>query len=185
MVAVMASSLDHIEQTLADAYRREVEQEENIWRSLPFFAAALALELGAIYQIAGHLPPASTAAWRVSVGFIIVAGVSTLTALGFLAASIFPAKLNYLPPEPDLLDYAERLDEYQRHHAAHGDASVDALALLKKALAHELAVAIYHNHAINERRTSSRSVAGLAIVAGVWSIIGLVGTATSYYVWSG
>ena len=44
----MASSLDHIERTLADACREEIDQEENVWRSLPFFAATLALELGAI-----------------------------------------------------------------------------------------------------------------------------------------
>lgn len=59
----MASTLDHIEKTLADAYRKEIDQEENIWRSLPFFAATLALELGAIYQIAGHLPGRNIAAW--------------------------------------------------------------------------------------------------------------------------
>jgi hypothetical protein len=62
----MASSLDHIGQTLADAYRKEIDQEENVWRSLPFFAATLALELGAINQIAGHLPAMGTGAcaWR-------------------------------------------------------------------------------------------------------------------------
>ncbi|HEY8288257.1 MAG TPA: hypothetical protein VIG49_03240, partial [Acetobacteraceae bacterium] len=43
----VASTLDHIEKTLADAYRKEIDQEENVWRSLPFFAATLALQLAA------------------------------------------------------------------------------------------------------------------------------------------
>jgi hypothetical protein len=46
----MASTLDHIEKTLADAYRKEIDQEENVWRSLPFFAATLALQLAAMFQ---------------------------------------------------------------------------------------------------------------------------------------
>ena len=32
----MASALDHIERTLAEAYRKEIDQEENVWRSSPF-----------------------------------------------------------------------------------------------------------------------------------------------------
>ncbi len=44
-------ALIHIERLLADTYRREIEQEENIWRSLPFFAATLALQLAALFQV--------------------------------------------------------------------------------------------------------------------------------------
>jgi len=43
--------LDHLEKTFADAYRKEIDQEENIWRSLPFFAATLALQLAVISAI--------------------------------------------------------------------------------------------------------------------------------------
>jgi hypothetical protein len=179
----MASSLDHIERTLAEAYRKEIDQEENVWRSLPFFAATLALELGAIYQISGHLPPGGTIAWRVSIGCIAVAGVATLTALGFLAASIFPAKSRYIPAEPDFLDYAERLDAYERRRAAGGDTLVDALAMLKKTLAREYAISTHHNREINQRRDLWRSIAGLATLIGVLSIIALVSTTTTYYVW--
>jgi hypothetical protein len=42
---------DYLEKTFADAYRKEIDQEENIWRSLPFFAATLALQLTAVAQI--------------------------------------------------------------------------------------------------------------------------------------
>jgi hypothetical protein len=146
----MASSLDHIEQTLADAYRKEIDQEENIWRSLPFFAATLTLELGAVFQIAGHLPPVGTGAWQVTVGCIMVAAVATMTALSFLAASIVPAKFNYLPPGPYLLEYAERLDDYERWCVAHGDTSADALVLLTRTLAH--ADPSHYNRQISRRR---------------------------------
>ncbi len=175
----MASSLDHIEQTLADAYRREIERDENIWRSLPFFAAALALEPSAIYQIAGHLPPVGTGARRVATGCIVVAAGATLTALGFLAASIVPARFNYLPPGPYLSDYGERLDEYERWRMAHGDGSADALALLRKPLAHEYADSSHYYHLINRRRGMWRSIAGLATLIGVLAIIALVSATTT------
>jgi hypothetical protein len=179
----MASSLDHIEKTLADAYHKGIDQEENIWRSLPFFAATLALELGAVYQIAAHLPPAGTGAWRVSIGCIAVAGLATLTALGFLAASIYPAKSSYITPGHQLLIYAEQLDEYERQRAARGSTLVDALAMLKKTLAHEYAASNDYNRLISQRRGLWRSIAGLATVIGVLSIITLVTTATTYYLW--
>lgn len=40
--------IDYLEKTFSDAYRKEVEQEENVWRTLPFFAATLALQLAAL-----------------------------------------------------------------------------------------------------------------------------------------
>ncbi len=40
--------LDHLEKTFAEAYRKEVDQEENVWRSLPFFAATLALQVASL-----------------------------------------------------------------------------------------------------------------------------------------
>ncbi|MSP01114.1 MAG: hypothetical protein EXR07_08720 [Acetobacteraceae bacterium] len=94
----MASSRDHIEKTLADAYRKEIEQEENIWCSLPFFAAAQALELGAIYQIAGHLPPVGTVAWWISTPAVATAGVATLTGVLSIVALVAGATAYYIPP---------------------------------------------------------------------------------------
>jgi hypothetical protein len=49
-------ALAHIEKTLADSYRREIDQEENIWRSLPFFAATLALQMAALFQMIDKFP---------------------------------------------------------------------------------------------------------------------------------
>ena len=182
----MASSLDHIEKTLADAYRKEIDQEENIWRSLPFFAATLALELAAILQISGHLPPAGTATWWISIGSIAVAGVASLTALGFLAGSIYPARFAYLAPGPELLEYALELDEIQRRTAAsRGAEPIDALAELKEFLAHQYADAAHHNNRINRRRGLWRSIAGLATLVGILSIIALVASAAAHYVCPG
>jgi hypothetical protein len=179
----LASTLDHIEKTLADAYRKEIDQEENVWRSLPFFAATLALQLAAMFQIVDRLPQAWTGVWWDTVGCIVIAGLATLTALGFLSASIFLARFRYVAPEPELLDYAEGLDVDEQRMSAerHGD-PVDGLATLKRALARQYAVATHHNRQINQRRALCRSVAGLATLVSVLMTLILVATVTLHYV---
>ncbi len=43
--------IDYLEKLFGEAHRKEIDQEENVWRSLPFFAATLALQLAGLAQI--------------------------------------------------------------------------------------------------------------------------------------
>jgi len=45
------AELDYLEKLFGDAYRKEIDQEENVWRTLPFFAATLALQLAGLAQV--------------------------------------------------------------------------------------------------------------------------------------
>ena len=54
--------LEQLERTLADSYKREIEAEENVWRSLPFFAATLALQFAGLAQARDWLPSGWNAA---------------------------------------------------------------------------------------------------------------------------
>ena len=96
-------ALTYIEKTLADSYRKEIDQEENVWRSLPFFAATLALQLAALFQIADKLPDPTTILGWLSIGCLTIAGALTLTSLGFLAASIYPQRFDYIAKQAALL----------------------------------------------------------------------------------
>lgn len=172
-------TLAHLERLLAETYRREIEQEENIWRSLPFFVATLALQLAALFQVVDRLPPFDTWAGRTSLSFIAISALSSLMALSFLAASIYPARFNYMPDDTDLLAYAIGLtaDENEPHLG-----QSDALATFKATLVEQYAEATDHNRRINKRRERRRSVAGLATIAAVLSTLLLVGTAFIHYV---
>ena len=178
----MASSLDHIEKTLADAYRKEIDQEENIWRSLPFFAATLALQLTALSPLFGlkkQLPSAGTGPWLDALGGFVVTALMTVTALTFLVASVWPARFRYIAPEPDMLDYAEGLDLDEQAGAQDADGNaVDAVVTLKKVLARQYAVATHHNRQINQRRALWRSFAGLAILVSVFATLWTVANVT-------
>ncbi len=86
----MASALDHIEKTLADACRREIEQGENVWRSLPFIAAAIAFQIAALSQVLLRLPRTISGAWWDAIAAIIVLSLLIFVAVACLAASIVP-----------------------------------------------------------------------------------------------
>ena len=176
----MAAGLDHIEKTLADSYRKEIDQEENVWRSLPFFAATLALQLAALFQIVERLPPPATFSWWAAIACAATSGAATIIALCFLAVSILPAKFRYVAPEPELLDYALGLD--QDELAATPPQPPDALTKLKTTLARQYAVAAHNNRRINQRRALWRSIAGLATLLSVVTTLALVVTVAVTYV---
>jgi hypothetical protein len=176
-------ALSHIERTLADAYRKEIDQEENVWRSLPFFAATLALELAALFQLVTRLPPLGTNAGWASLFLLTLAGLLMFAALCLLAACIAPARFRYILREPLLLRYADDLIRAEQAPENQDlDDPVDALATLKRELARQFAEATDHNRQINKRRGWLREIAGLAVVGSVLSILLLVIVAFAYYI---
>ncbi len=176
-------ALDHIERTLADAYRKEIDQEENVWRSLPFFAATLALQLAALFQVVQRIPSREGHGWWMVVSCAAVTGLSTVTALTFLACSIFPTRFRYITAEDELLAYSEGLirDETQREANGVTD-EPDALHTLKSVLALQYATAIQNNRQINQRRGLWRSLAGLAMLISVFSTVALVATVVTIHI---
>ncbi len=56
--AIGPKTAEHLERLFADAFKREVDQEENVARTLPFFATAI----GTILATIGLLRPASPGA---------------------------------------------------------------------------------------------------------------------------
>ena len=176
-------ALTHIERFLADTYRREIEQEENIWRSLPFFAATLALELAALFQIVDRLPRLPIAAGRLALGLIAISGLSSLAALGFLTASIWPARFRYIADDVELLAFARDMialaDEPANQALTTG--RLDAHATLLDNLAEQYADATDRNRLINRRRLRRRSIAGMATIAAIVSTLLLVATVVGSY----
>jgi hypothetical protein len=175
-------ALAYIEKTLADSYRKEIDQEENVWRSLPFFAATLALQLAALFQIIDKLPGPTTLTGLCSDFFLLAAGASTLVSLLFLASSIYPQKFDYVAREPLLLQYTRDLIEYE---AAAANLSalqpLSALNTVKIEIARQYAQAADNNRQINKRRERWRSIAGLAALASVLMTVCLVGTTYAHY----
>jgi hypothetical protein len=180
----VTSTLDHIEKTLSDTYRKEIDQEENVWRSLPFFAATISFQIAAMSQVLLRLPKHGTGVWWDVFVALILGALLIVLAIVFLAASIAPAEFSYVSDEPALLDYAKGLDQDERvaTASAAGTSAFDALAVLKETLAHQYARATHHNRQINQRRAYRRSVAGLAILGSTFFNIFLVVRLMLHYI---
>ena len=176
-------ALAHIEKTLADSYRKEIDQEENTWRSLPFFAATLALQLAALFQLLDRLPPLGTGLGWAALALLVISVACSVVALSILAASIYPAKFQYIAKDADLLDYALKLirDEQDPANLAQAE-PMNPLVTLKGTLAWQYSVATDHNRQINKRREKRRSIAGLATIAAVVSTLMLVAVTFAYYI---
>jgi hypothetical protein len=176
------AALAYIEKTIADSYRKELDQEENVWRSLPFFAATLALQLAALFQMIDKLPALTTVAGKLSIVILAIAGSLTLLSLGFLAFSIYPQRFNYIASEPALLAYAR--DLMRDGHKADKNGLSDPfspLVTLKTELARQDAEGADHNRQINKRRERLRSIAGLAALGSVAMTVFLVATSYAHY----
>ena len=166
--------LDYLEKLFGDAYRREIDQEENVWRTLPFFAATLALQLAGLAQVRDWA--AGIDGWLswLTLALLGVAALATFAALLFLAESIWPAEFRYVTPEPDLRDYMERV----RTEAAAGRTAEEAVGIALQAaravLVQQYALGAAHNRVINQRRANRRTRAGLATLASVLAVLVLV-----------
>lgn len=172
--------LAHIEQTLAESYRKEIDQEENLWRSLPFFAATLALQLAALFQVVAHLPSGGVWATMPARALVVLSLACSLGALGVLAASILPAKFRYVSTDTALLEYTLNLIRDEQSTEGADQAGV-ALPALQESLARQYAAATDNNRHINERTERLRSVAGLLTIFAVISTLVLVAVTIDNY----
>ncbi len=169
--------LAHIEQTLAESYRKEIDQEENLWRSLPFFAATLALQLAALFQVIAHLPAGGAWATLPARALVGLSLACSLGALGVLAASILPAKFRYVSNDTALLEYTLSLIRDEQAIDQPGL----ALPALQESLARQYAAATDNNRHINDRTEKLRSVAGLLTIFAVISTLVLVAVTIDNY----
>lgn len=156
-----------LETLLNGLYLKELEQEENIWRSLPFFSAALALEAVVLNQI---VPVAASFAgvWRWLIGAACgVQGVLLLGVLLFLYRSIRRQSFSYISSGTDLVAYLRALEA----SGARGDAA----ERLRRTLVEQLATATDANRTGNQARAGERARAGILLLASLVTTFFIVG----------
>ena len=167
--------VEFLEKHFGDAYRKEVDQEENVWRSLPFFAATLALQLAGLAQIRDWVNASNGWLFFLAQALLAGAAIATLAALVFLAQPIWPADFRYVTSEPDLQDYVETVRATARHEGQSAEqAALRALAAARTVLVQQYAVSASGNRRINQRRANRRTRAGLATLGSVLAVLVLV-----------
>ncbi|WP_292072716.1 hypothetical protein [Brevundimonas sp. UBA7534] len=152
---------EYLEKHCADAYKREFDQDENVIRSLPFFVAALTLELALLSQITIRLPPPALT-WYAGILYALLAGAGLAYAativLMFLAT--LQRTFRYTPPESQVVDWA--ISQRKAYlSAGFPRAEVDEVVEeeLQEQLAEEFAAAAEHNRTNNITRLRYRGYA--------------------------
>ncbi len=169
------AELDYLEELFGDAYRKEIDQEENVWRTLPFFAATLALQLAGVAQVRDWVGGVQGSLFWLSLTLLGAAALATFAALLFLAESIWPARFRYVTREPDLQDYVEQVRAAEiAGGSTEAEATLAAVRAARAVMVQQYALGAAHNRVLNQRRANRRTRAGLATLASVLAVLVLV-----------
>jgi hypothetical protein len=166
---------EYLEKLFTDAFKREFDQDENVVRSLPFFATALALAVTVLSLIGDRVLLEIAGLWspRFYLSIVVIFLLCcTAWCLGSVLWYIFAAiraRTYKLPPsESDLLDWAGRLRSF---YAAKGLAGSDLDAAiitdLRQTMISEYAEATESIRFNNARKAYARNQALSRLIAGL------------------
>ncbi|AQR61670.1 hypothetical protein BZG35_08405 [Brevundimonas sp. LM2] len=169
---------DYLEKHCAEAYKREVDQDENVFRSLPFFAATLGVQIAILIPLVARLP-----AFRLDPYVLVLHGLLGLTGVGVVMTVVFlfiataQRTFRYPPSETALIVWA-RAERDTYLQAGFDRADVEAVVAddLRARLAEEFAQAAEHNRAQNLIRLKVRARALAALIAALCLALALAAT---------
>lgn len=148
---------DSLVSAFAEAYKREADQDESVWRSLPFFATSLTLYGAILGYVATKLPPITLSIFSIAAYILLAASATSLViSFGWLWYSVHSRRYRQIPLETDTLTFARGLEAY---YGAVGRPDVDEVvkADLQNYWIDQFSAAVAHNRKLNESRLESRS----------------------------
>jgi hypothetical protein len=163
---------EDLERLLSSLYFKELDQEENVWRSLPFFSATLAVEVVVLNQILPLASRMSGGWWWALLGFGTALTALMLGVLVFLYRSIRRRSFSYIASGKDLVEYVMALEAADPTTGASSSVSGDpsprsAVNQLRATVIGQLAAAADANRVINQSRAAERSRAGILLLASI------------------
>ncbi len=169
---------DYLEKLFADAYGREVEQEENIVRSLPIIAAIASVTLLVLREFGDGIPGFdwSPLAFLLH-GLIIAIGATFLYVLVFLFVALRPRQYEHPKNTLAIRAIADGIVDFYELEGLDGE-SAEAMALhdLRQQMIDQFAFAAANNREQNRQRQRARSRAFNGLVAALTLAFVLVGT---------
>jgi len=159
---------EYLEKIFTDAFKRESDSDEAIWRSLPFFAAALGLAITIIGYTIERAP-----AWSWSPMIVVIYVLLALMVVSFVWAFrwFWPVikirAYQYPPSATEISAYADALSVYH-HDAETAPDQIDSSIVedLRALMVTQLAEASTRNRENNDGKLEARSQVVLFIVIG-------------------
>lgn len=155
------------------SFARQAELDESVWRSLPFFAAALALGVTLLNGVAAGLPALSAGPLAVASNILMWLSVLAFVwTLRWFWEVVKARTYAYPASDVEVWSYAEQVTRY---HAALGllGPSLDEQVVndLRTFMAGQLGDAARTNLANNQRRLKARSQLLLFVMVGFVLVI--------------
>lgn len=160
---------EYLETLVAESYKRELDQEENVVRSLPFAAAALAVVSTIMVVIRGYVPSRAIGFYPAAVWiFLIAFGVSVALALCFLFLAVAAKRLQYLSPPNELYSYVIDLRKY---YIAMGSSPQQAEQQVaedtRSFMIEQYTIGAAHNQRVNLERSRTRTKAFATLIVSL------------------
>lgn len=168
--------MPHWKQTqelLQALYLKEVDQEENVWRSLPFFSATLAVEVIALNQVAPRANLIEGPVWWLSLGSAAILVLLIVAVIVYLYRAIQPRTFSYVSEASAIVAYVETLERTPQPEPIPPEYAPDAQ--LRRMLVNQLAAAIDANQRINQDRAQERGRAAVLLLASILMTIVVIG----------
>lgn len=160
---------DYLESVFKDAFKRELEVDENVARTLPFFAATLALVVTLYGYATTKLPPLEWRFLSVLLHVLLLAGAACLAGVVYSLFQAVRARVYRLPPkETELVAWAAGLKAFYAEQGMSPEAADDKVAGdLRSRMIVEFAEGVEHNRAANVPKLKARAQGFTLLVAAL------------------
>jgi hypothetical protein len=171
---------EYLERIVAASYAREIDQEENIFRTLPFAATALAIIFAFMVFIKGDVPSRLDGFYSILIWlFLLLFWMVIAFSLVFLWLAVLAKPLRYLSSPNELYRYVMDLRNY---YTASGN-PIDQIEQrviedTQTLMIEQYTLGAVHNQRINEKRLRARTRAFQSLIV---ALILALATALSYW----
>lgn len=166
--SLQPKTITHLADLAGESFKRQADLDESVWRSLPFFAATIALAAALIGTAAKDVPPFSFTPFALVVHAFLVLGVASFGwALRWFWTVVRPRDYEYPSTDAAIRTYAEEVTAFHRSHGMM-DAALDDIVVsdLQLFMAEQYGNAARTNFAHNAAKMKARSRVMLFMMIG-------------------
>ena len=171
----MSTSAEYVEKLVADAYKRELDQEENVFRSMPFFATTFGVVATAIGLARPAIGPLDGTPAAICIYLLLAATfLATAAGLAFLFQAVRARKFEMPMGDHDLIAWRKKLESFYAEAGESEEATNAAImADLRDDMTRQLATATALARANNLSRNQARGRAAGALIIAIGLVFAL------------
>ena len=160
---------EYLEKIANERYVRQLDEQENVARTLPFFAAALAVLANVINYIRTSIPPFGKDYYSVGIYLIfLLLGLSSLYSIFTLWYAVRRREFIYPATESELAQYIQDLQKhYETLSLTPEQTDAAIISDVRQLLIEQHTRAAFHNRRNNDRRSTARASAATSLVAAL------------------